>query len=386
MISSRQQGITVDLQPPVRNGLDRARYADYTFAEIHSSPAQVLLGELLASSIVLTEDFEKLSAHAQDEIRRCSEIEKLLPMLVQHALLTEYQAGRVEAGTTYGLVLGSYRVLDRLGAGGMGVVFKAEHVDMRRPVAIKVLVLHGDHDPRIEQRFLREIRVVAQLQHPNIVAAMDAGKTSAPGSPTLRYFVMELVPGQDLEEYINATGPIPTAQACDIIHQVAAALVEADKHDLVHRDIKPANVRLTPDGQAKLLDFGLTRQFATRMTEPGTVLGTLDFMAPEQTCDAGSVDIRADIYALGSTLFWCLDGKDPLPGQRNHHPGHHFPPDATNPVRPGRATRHPRRPGRRGGPNDGPESRRPLRHAAGGHASAAPFSQAGDARRDAANV
>jgi response regulator RpfG family c-di-GMP phosphodiesterase len=101
-------------------------------------------------------------------------------------------------------------------------------------------------------------------------------------------------------------------QACDVIHQVAAALAEAHKHNLVHRDIKPSNIRLTPDGQAKLLDFGLARQFTYRMTEPGTVLGTLDFMAPEQVCDAGSVDIRADIYALGGTLFWCLTGKYPF--------------------------------------------------------------------------
>ena len=320
---------------PLRMGRDTGA----TSADASPSPTHALLMELLDSSIVLVEDFDKLSDQAQDEISQCPGTKAMLGLLVQHGLLTEYQAGRVEAGTTYGLVLGSYRVLDRLGAGGMGVVFKAEHVDMRRPVAIKVLVLHGDHDPRIEQRFLREIRVVAQLQHPNIVAAMDAGKTSAAGHPTLRYFVMELVPGQDLEEYVNATGPISPAQACDIIHQVAAALVEADKHDLVHRDIKPANIRLTPDGQAKLLDFGLTRQFATRMTEPGTVLGTVDFMAPEQTLDAGSVDIRADIYALGGTLFWCLTGKTPFPAQRNHHPGHHFPPDATDPLRPGRATR-----------------------------------------------
>ena len=181
----------------------------------------------------------------------------------------------------------------------MGVVFKAEHVDMRRLVAIKVLSTFADQDSRIHQRFLTEIRVVAQLQHPNIVAAMDAGRISGPDSPTLRYFVMEFVPGQDLEEYVNATGPISSAKACDIIHQIAAALAEAHKHNLVHRDIKPANIRLTPDGQAKLLDFGLARHFTNRMTEPGTVLGTLDFMAPEQTCDAGSVDIRADIYALG---------------------------------------------------------------------------------------
>src|ERR1019366_9183597 len=110
---------------------------------------QPLLNELLTSSIVLTEDFEKLSAQTQDEIWQCSETQELLPLLVQQGLLTEYQAARVKAGTTYGLVFGNYRVLDRLGAGGMGVVFKAEHVVMRRQVAIKVLSSFADQDSRI---------------------------------------------------------------------------------------------------------------------------------------------------------------------------------------------------------------------------------------------
>src|ERR1035438_970253 len=282
-----------------------------------ASRHQPLLNDLLTSSIVLTEDFEKLSTQIQDEIRNCSETQELLPLLVQHGLLTEYQAARVEAGTTYGLILGNYRVLDRLGAGGMGVVFKAEHVVMRRPVAIKVLCSFADQDFRIQQRFLTEIRAVSQLQHPNIVAAMDAGQISGLDSPTLRYFFMEFVPGQDLEAYVNANGPLSPVKACDVIHQVASALAESHKHNLVHRDIKPANIRLAPDGQAKLLDFGLARHFTYRMTEPGTVLGTLDFMAPEQIGDAGSVDIRADIFALGGTLFWCLTGKTPFVSKGN---------------------------------------------------------------------
>ncbi len=113
-------------------------------------------------------------------------------------------------------------------------------------------------------------------------------------------------------EFVKVTGPLAPVKACDVIHQIAAALAEANKHNLVHRDIKPSNIRLTPEGQAKLLDFGLARHFSQRMTEPGTVLGTIDFMAPEQIADAGSVDIRADIYALGGTLFWCLTGRTPF--------------------------------------------------------------------------
>src|SRR6516225_5783042 len=148
------------------------------------SLTQTLFTDLLRSSVILTEDSEKLPQQTQEEIRRCSEIPELLSLLVQHGLLTEYQAARVEAGKTDGLVLGNYRVLERLGTGGMGVVFKAEHVDMRRPVAIKVLSISADQNSQIQQRFRTEIRVVAKLQHPNIAAAMDAGTASFPDCPT----------------------------------------------------------------------------------------------------------------------------------------------------------------------------------------------------------
>jgi response regulator RpfG family c-di-GMP phosphodiesterase len=273
--------------------------------------------DLLASSIVLPEDFEKLPADVQEEIRWCKDTQNLLLLMVQHGLLTDYQATRIDSGKTYGLILGNYRVLDRLGAGGMGVVFKAEHIVMRRTVAIKILSMDEDEGSPLQQRFLTEIRSVAQLQHPNIVAAMDAGKMSQPDFPTLHYFVMEFVPGQDLEEFVDSNGPLAPVQACDIVYQVAAALAESHKHNLVHRDIKPSNVRLNSDGKAKLLDFGLARHFTYRTTDPGTVLGTLDFMAPEQICDAGSVDIRADIYALGGTLYWCLTGRTPFVAKGN---------------------------------------------------------------------
>src|SRR5262249_9902012 len=152
-----------------------------------------------------------------------------------------------------------YRVLDRLGAGGMGIVFRGEHVDMRRQVAIKVFSLTPDQDPRLLSRFLVEMRAVARLHHPNIVAAMDAGTavaTDASGA-ALRYFVMEYVPGQDLEDYVCDQGALIPAKACDLAHQVAGALAEVHKYQLVHRDIKPSNILVTPDNQAKLLDFGL---------------------------------------------------------------------------------------------------------------------------------
>jgi response regulator RpfG family c-di-GMP phosphodiesterase/tRNA A-37 threonylcarbamoyl transferase component Bud32 len=241
--------------------------------------------------------------------------DRLLSELVEAGLLTPFQAARVATGNTFGLVLGNFRVLERLGAGGMAVVYKAEHIEMRHLVAIKVLQLSKDDDPRLENRFSAEMRAVARLRHPNIVAAMDAGRaySAEPDGPVLWYMVMEYVPGVDLEGYVRERGPLPPAQACNLIHQIACALAETHKLSLVHRDVKPSNILVTPEEQAKLLDFGLSRHVPTRMTQAGTLLGTIDYMAPEQARDASTVDARADIYSLGGTLYWCLTGQLPFP-------------------------------------------------------------------------
>jgi response regulator RpfG family c-di-GMP phosphodiesterase len=277
------------------------------------------LEELLSQSIVLTEDWQALELCVRNEILQCGDRDTLLIQLLRHGLLTEYQVGRVSTGNTFGLVLGSYRVLDRLGAGGMAIVFKAEHIDMRHLVAIKVLPFSSGQDTRMQGRFMAEMRAVARLRHPNIVAAMDAGRviSSNPDQPTLQYLVMEYVAGQDLEEHVNANGPQSVARACNFIHQIASALAETNKFQLVHRDVKPSNIIVTPEDQAKLLDFGLARSFDTRLTQAGTLLGTIDFMAPEQAKDASSADIRADIYGLGGTLYWCLTGNLPFPLSEN---------------------------------------------------------------------
>jgi len=278
-----------------------------------------LLSELQTSLIVLPEDWDGLEREDQDEIRRAKNDETAIELLVRHDLLTDYQANRVRAGTTFGLVLGNYRVLERLGAGGMAVVFKAEHMELRNQVAIKVLPILPGQDPRLQTRFSAEMRIVARLRHPNIVSAMDCGRaiSSDPHAPVLWYLVMEYVQGHDLEEYVQGRGALAPDKACNIVHQVACALGEIHKFSLVHRDIKPSNVIITAEEQAKLLDFGLSRQIDTRVTNPGTFLGTMDFMAPEQARDASTVDIRADIYGLGGTLFWCLTGQLPFPSKSN---------------------------------------------------------------------
>jgi response regulator RpfG family c-di-GMP phosphodiesterase len=281
-----------------------------------SSRTQCLLGDLLANSLVLAEDWQALEPSVREKIEHAKDRDHLLGLLVDHGLLTTYQSARIGANTMFGLVLGNYRVLDRLGVGGMAVVFKAEHIDMRHLVAIKVLPLSPGQDPRLQSRFTAEMRTVARLRHPNIVGAMDAGRLGSPDphQAALQFLVMEYVPGLDLEEHVRRHGAMKMARACNVIHQVASALAETHKFQLVHRDVKPSNILLTPEEQAKLLDFGLSRSFDARLTQPGTVLGTIDFMAPEQAKDASAVDIRADIYGLGGTLYWCLTGQLPFPG------------------------------------------------------------------------
>lgn len=278
-----------------------------------------LLPGLRRASIIAPEAWEALPASAQADLEDQTNPSQLLAQLVTGKLLTEYQAERIRAGKTAGLILGNYRVLDHLGTGGMGSVYKAEHVRLRRPVAVKVFAMPPRQGSALLARFFTEMQAIAQLQHPNIAAALDAGELPGPDchAPVLHYFVMELVPGQDLEKYVEAKGLLDPATACDLAYQVASALAEAHKHRLVHRDIKPPNILVTPEGRAKLLDFGLARRFQSRATEPGAVLGTVGFMAPEQIRDASSVDGRADIFGLGCTLFWCLTGRTPFPSQGN---------------------------------------------------------------------
>jgi response regulator RpfG family c-di-GMP phosphodiesterase len=273
-----------------------------------------LLQKILAASLVHEEDWDELSEETRAELQRYGDHPLLLSMLVERGLLTQYQASRIAAGRWFGLILGNYRVLEQLGVGGMGVVFKAEHIRLRRPVAIKVLSAPRLQPSKLLQRFYTEMRAIAQLQHPNIVGALDAGETADPNGDgsILHYLVMEYILGQDLEAYILEGGRLHPARACALIHQVASALQEAHQHNLVHRDVKPSNIIVTAEDQAKLLDFGLARHFRTRLTEPGTLLGSIDYMAPEQVRDAASVDIRADIYGLGGTLFWCLTGRTPF--------------------------------------------------------------------------
>jgi serine/threonine protein kinase len=224
-----------------------------------------------------------------------------------------------------------YRVLQELGAGGMGVVYKAEHQLMERPVALKVINRRLTDEAAAVERFRREVRSAARLCHPNIVTAYDAEQAG-----DVQLFVMEFVEGVSLDRLIARQGPLPVMQACDYVRQAAQGLQHAFERGMVHRDIKPQNLMLTPApgtrpwGLVKILDFGLARfaqekgpiaggaaggagtgEIADRpaLTLTGTVMGTPDYVAPEQIRDPHGADIRADIYSLGCTLYFLLTGK-----------------------------------------------------------------------------
>lgn len=207
-----------------------------------------------------------------------------------------------------------YRVLSQIGAGGMGVVFLAEHRLMKRRVALKVVVDKALADPDAAARFQREVEIAARLSHPNVVAAHDAEQFRG-----TTFLVMEYVPGTNLGHLVRNQGPLPVATALGYVRQAARGLQHAHEHGLVHRDLKPTNLMLTPAGEVKVLDFGLVR-VATPFsptdsggTRTGVVMGTPDYMAPEQAEDSSRVDTRADVYALGCTLYFLLVGREPYP-------------------------------------------------------------------------
>jgi serine/threonine protein kinase/WD40 repeat protein len=231
-------------------------------------------------------------------------------------------------------IFGEYQILEVLGRGGMGRVYKALHMKLDRIAAIKILPRGRLGDPQAATRFTREMKAVGRLNHPNIVQAYDAREID--DTPVL---VMEFVDGLDLSELLRRTGSLPVAEACALARETAIALQCAHEHGLVHRDVKPSNIMLSRAGEVKLLDLGLARFYADspsgeEMTGAGQVMGTADYIAPEQANDCRTVDIRADLYSLGCTLYKLLCGHAPFSGQNyrgtldkmNAHMSHTPPP------------------------------------------------------------
>jgi serine/threonine protein kinase len=272
---------------------------------------QEFLDLLQQSSLLEEGDLER----CRDLAGQTSSAEELAEVLVRSGLLTPFHSTNLLRGRWRGFFLGKYKLLEQLGAGGMGQVFLATHQMMRRLVALKVLTLRPGADPSILPRFQREARAMAALDHPNIVHAYDCDQDDK-----LHYIVLEYVDGISLSELVKKRGPVTVERAVTYIYQAALGLQHAHEAGLVHRDIKPGNMLLDRQGVVKILDMGLARLFhdnADNLTlehNAGRALGTADYLAPEQATNSHDVDIRADIYSLGASLYYLLTGKAPFQG------------------------------------------------------------------------
>jgi serine/threonine-protein kinase len=277
--------------------------------------------DTVADLVSLLQEHTLLESPQLDEARsvlctRCPDPRSLAKELIQRNWLTPYQINQLFQGRGGDLVLGKYLLLERLGEGGMGQVFKARDRRLGRLVALKLIRKDRLAGPDAIRRFQREVQSAAQLQHPNIVHAIDTDEIDG-----AQFLVMEFVEGIDLAKLVKHNGPLPVHKACDYVRQASHGLQHAYDRGLVHRDIKPANLLLAKNGVVKLLDLGLARREnteenlqSTALTQEGSVLGTPDYIAPEQARNASYADIRSDLYSLGCTMFYLLTGQPPFPG------------------------------------------------------------------------
>jgi serine/threonine protein kinase len=263
-------------------------------------------------------DSSRLTAYVQSLREQASmpaERQQLADRMVGDGLLTRFQADQLLLGKWKRFSIGKYKVLERLGAGGMGQVFLCEHKLMRRRVAVKVLpTAKLAEDDSSCQRFFREARAIAALDHPNIVRAHDIDQDGS-----LYFLVMEYIDGPSLQDIVRKSGPMDPDRAAHYVSQAANGLQYAFQvAGLVHRDIKPCNILVDRAGVVKLLDMGLARFFhedddnLTKRYEDN-ILGTADYLSPEQARDSHGVDVRADIYSLGATFYFLLTGHPPFP-------------------------------------------------------------------------
>jgi serine/threonine protein kinase len=240
--------------------------------------------------------------------------------LVRRDHLTKLQAAAVLKGKTKNLVFGEYVVLEKIGSGGMGQVFKARHRPTGKYVAVKVLSADAVKNRRLIQRFKKEARAVARLKHPNIVRAYEAGKINR-----IRYLVMEYVEGENMLARVKRKGPLSVNECIRSVLEAARGLDYAHQKGVIHRDIKPSNLlRDKSTARVKVLDMGLARvdepdEDEIRLTMPGQMLGTARFMSPEQVEDARKADVRSDVYSLGCTLYFLMRSKAPYSGETVAH-------------------------------------------------------------------
>ena len=241
-----------------------------------------------------------------------SESRELADRLVRDNLLTDYQIRRFLAGKSHGLIVGKYVILDRIGSGSMGRVYKAHHQLMDRVVALKIIAPEIVTNDRAVSRFQREMRLVGRLDHPNVVRAFDADSANKN-----LYIVMEYVAGKSLGQRLKE-GILPPAEAIGYAAQAALGLAHAHEQGIVHRDVKPSNLLVNEARQVKVLDLGLgvlmeTDEHSGFATADGIAVGTVDYMSPEQACGR-EVDGRSDLFSLGCALYHLISGKQAFPG------------------------------------------------------------------------
>ena len=277
------------------------------------SKRSYLRNSAIASGLVTKEQIDQATAVLRESNTSDTAVEvtddRLAEKLVEMELLTSYQAAQLRAGRTK-MNLGPYIITDFIGQGGMGQVFKATHRMMGRDVAIKVLP-HARSTPEAIAGFTREIRAQASLDHEGLVRAHDAGHDG-----NVYFLVTEYVPGTDLRRLVRSQGPLTMQQAASIIMQAARGLQHAHDNGLVHRDVKPGNILVAPNGKTKVSDLGLAGSVDDDDDAPraGKIVGTADYLSPEQIKTPREVTAAADIYSLGCTLYYSVTGKVPFPG------------------------------------------------------------------------
>lgn len=261
-------------------------------------------------------DRERLQAALRSVPRELrDDAQAIADHLTDRNLLTPYQAQKLLRGLTGGLVIGCYQVQAPLGRGGMGMVYLALDTQTGRHVALKILRPKKQREAeRHLLRFQREVELSKRVSHPHIAQTLDAGQGGG-----FHYIVMEYIPGQTLYRLVSQEGILSVPRAARLFAEVAAALSHAHAVGLIHRDLKPSNIMVTPHDHAKVLDMGLAFMVGEEVEDlevtggRGYIVGSIDYMAPEQTCDATDVDPRSDLYALGCCLYFALTGKPPFP-------------------------------------------------------------------------
>lgn len=316
-------------------GLDHTRFTELDAHIDTCTGCQHRIEELREASASFGPAMEAAKSHDSysDEVECRSAVERIQTTLQRDKSDSKEPESRNSVASQVPVQLGPYLIQDELGRGGMGTVYKALHTRLKRVVAIKVLHPQRVPDPKAEARFRREMEAIGVLDHPHIVRAIDADERDG-----AHYLVMDYIDGLDLERLVQQHGPLRVADACELVCQTADGLQCAYEHGLVHRDLKPSNLILANGSgsggssvsiskgeiiakpmvaSVKILDFGLARwnsedRDASELTSPDQLMGTLDYMSPEQATDTHNVDIRADIYSLGATLFKLLTGRSPL--------------------------------------------------------------------------